>query len=122
MVNTQHAVDAAVLKDYEALRKTLLKLVLRNLATFAVEGDWLKISVSLINNELEFVNQILMNSSIDDMPLESNSGQQLTTKYCIKRSMVKLIEKSQHSVLSKDENDLLNALRKLVCLSGLLDK
>ena len=42
-------------------------------------------------------------------------------KYCIKRVMVKLIEKSQNTQFSSEEYDLLNALRKLVCNSGLLD-
>ena len=74
LVNASRAIDESVLAKYVILRKTLLKIVLRCLACFSVDGDWLQISINFINSEQDLVNQILKNSAFDEMPLEYNSG------------------------------------------------
>ena len=74
LVNAARAIDASVLAEYVVLRKTLLKIVLRCLACFSFNSDWLKMSICFINSEQDLVNQILKNSAFDEMPLEYNSG------------------------------------------------
>lgn len=82
-------------------------------------------TVKLIRNEAGngiTLNQILRANMEDPNALEYLSGQQLATKHCVKIIMVSIIEKSLGGPITSQENDLLNAMRVLVCRTGLLDE
>ena len=142
MVNFQHGVaikngagspDDQLLNKFAALRRTLLKFLLRYLALLAtyerlvgqaVPTEAFGETVKLIKFESRdpvILNQLLRADVIDPSSIEYLSGQQLATKQCMKMLLVCIIEKSLRGPISDEENDILNAIRLVVCRTGLLD-